>query len=128
MSFKDIKYFQKYVSTSISKYNSNPQAFLESDIRSIFSRAYYTIFLHCRDELGLEYDTQLSIHAEVKKQIQNERIQKLFHSYHEKRKKMDYNNVSIDMGNIGKLTSELKAIERDMNYILNLNKDQLYRT
>ena len=80
MSFKDIKYFQKYVSTSISKYNSNPQAFLESDIRSIFSRAYYTIFLHCRDELGLEYDTQLSIHAEVKKQIQNERIQKLFHS------------------------------------------------
>ena len=41
---------------------------------------------------------------------------------------MDYNNVSIDMGNIGKLTSELKAIERDMNYILNLNKDQLYRT
>ena len=128
MSFKDIKYFQKYVSTSISKYNSNPQAFLESDIRSIFSRAYYTIFLHCRDELGLEYDTQLSIHAEVKKQIQNERIQKLFHSYHEKRKKMDHNNVSIDMSNIGKLTSELKAIERDMNYILNLNKDQLYRT
>ena len=45
-----------------------------------------------------------------------------------KEKKMDYNNVSIDMGNIGKLTSELKAIERDMNYILNLNKDQLYRT
>ena len=41
---------------------------------------------------------------------------------------MDYNNVSIDMSNIGKLTSELKAIERDMNYILNLNKDQLYRT
>ena len=41
MSFKDIKYFQKYVSTSISKYNSNPQAFLESDIRSIFSRLTY---------------------------------------------------------------------------------------
>ena len=127
MSFKDIKYFQNLVISDINNYQRNPKEFCEGRIRTIFSRAYYTIFLHCRDELGLEYNTELSVHSTVKKNILNSDINKIFHEHHETRRKMDYNNVSLELNNTGKLVRELISIRRDMNRILSLSKNDLIK-
>lgn len=113
MSFKDIKYFQNQVVSDVLKYKVNPADFCEARIRSIFSRAYYTIFLHCRDVLGLEYNKELSVHKTVKNNITNSDINKLFHEHHETRKKMDYNNINLDLSNTGKLLSDLNSIRRE---------------
>ena len=125
MSFKDIKYFKNQVESDISKYKVKPTDFCEARIRSIFSRAYYTIFLHCRDVLDLEYNNELSIHRTVKDKITNSTINKLFHEHHQTRKKMDYNNINLDLSNTGKLLRDLNSIKRDMNLILSLTKEDL---
>ncbi|WP_066403108.1 hypothetical protein [Aliarcobacter cryaerophilus] len=127
MAFKDIKYFQELVISDIEEYKKNPTKFSEGRIRSIFSRAYYTIFLHCRDELNLEYNTELSVHHTVKKEILNSEINKIFHTHHQTRKEMDYNNINLDLKNTGKLLSELCSIKRDMNRILLLSKNDLLK-
>lgn len=125
MSFKDIKYFRDYVESRIIQYRSNPKNFTEADIRSIFSRAYYTILLHCRDVLNLTNIVDESIHWHVRNSINNQHIKKDVQSYCSIRNKMDYNNVSLDLKNTGKILADLNSIKRDMNYILSLNKDEL---
>lgn len=127
MSFKDNKYFKDLVISEITQYKLNPTSFTEAKIRSIFSRAYYTIFLHCRDELELEYNDELSIHQTVKSNIKNLEINQLFHEHHKTRKKMDYNNLSIDLTSTGKLVKDLDSIRRDMNRILSLKKEDLIK-
>lgn len=128
MSFKDINYFQNFVNSEVIAYRTNPKSFCEGKIRSIFSRAYYTIFLHCRDELGLEYnEEEASVHKAVKENIKNTEINKIFHEHNKTRRKMDYNNINIDLTATGRIFSDLNCIKRDMNRILGLKKDDLIK-
>lgn len=119
MSFKNSKYFKTYVEKRIAEFMSCSSDFTQADIRSIYSRAYYTILLHCRDELCLNI-TDKSIHSEIRNHIKSEYARKIIIKFCDYRNKADYINRDFTSNN-----AELNSIKRNMNYILSLDSKKL---
>ena len=76
MSFERIPYYKPLVDILINEYYNNQSSFSEEKIRDIYSRAYYTIFLYCRDVLKVENNDYLSSHKNVINSVTNKYTKK----------------------------------------------------
>lgn len=120
MSFANSLYYKPLVDILIDEYFNNQSNFTEEKIRDIYSRAYYTIFLYCRDTLKIENNDYISSHKNVILSIPNKYTKKVLRRLQQLRVDADYKNDAFS-----KNYREVIAIQRDMNKILSFSKKQL---
>lgn len=122
MSFKSVPYYKPIVDNMIEEYKKNQFSYPQEKIRNIVSRAYYTIFLHCRNELNLQSDESLSVHQNVISALNNSYSKKLLIKSLHDRKKADYHNADFSFN----LALAL-SLQRNMNTILSYSKKDLLK-
>lgn len=93
MAFYD-NYYQEIIDKWIDDFSKEPTN--EYLLRNILSRAYYTMFLHCRKihEIDLKsqgFKTVDESHMNVINMITNQGIQTLVYKYKKFRERSDYN-------------------------------------
>ncbi len=118
MSLSSIPYFKPFISSLELKYNNN-NSLSEEEIRNLFSRAYYTIFLYCRDTLFIEPSLNDS-HDNIIKAIPNIFTKNTLIRLKKFRKEADYEEPSF-MSN----RSNILSLFRNVDTILSFSKEQL---
>ena len=119
MSFSNIPYFKPFVLSLESKYQSNNNSLSEEELRNLFSRAYYTLFLYCRDTLSI--DPQLNdSHDSIIKEIPNIFTRNTLRKLKKIRKNADYDENTFISNH-----SQILSLFRDIKKILSFTKEQL---
>jgi uncharacterized protein (UPF0332 family) len=119
MSFSNIRYYKHFIDLLELKYKDNRNSLSEGEIRNLFSRGYYTIFLRCRDTLSINV-TINSSHDNIIKAIPNRFTKNTLTKLKKFRKEADYEEPDFLSNN-----SEILSLFRNINLILSFSKEQL---
>jgi len=119
MSFSSIPYFKPFITSLELKYQSNNNFLSEEELRNLFSRAYYTLFLYCRDTLSIIPQLNDS-HDNIIKEIPNIFAKNTLRKLKKFRKDADYEENTFVSNH-----SKILSLFRDIKTILSFNKEQL---
>ena len=119
MSFSSIPYFKPFVTSLELKYQSNNNFLSEEELRNLFSRAYYTLFLYCRDTLSINPQLNDS-HDNIIKEIPNIFARNTLRKLKKIRKDADYEENTFVSNH-----SKILSLFRDIKTILSFTKEQL---
>lgn len=119
MSFSNIPYYKPFIQQLNEKYDAGSGVLTEEELRNLFSRAYYTILLHCRDTLDIT-TTLYSSHDTIIKSIPNVYTKRALQNLKKSRKQADYDEEDF-LSNHSKIMSLFTQVDQ----ILSFSKDQL---
>jgi len=117
MSFSSIPYFEPFITSLELKYQNTSLS--EEELRNLFSRAYYTLFLYCRDTLSITpqvYDSHDNIINKIPNTFAKNTLRKLKNI----RKKADYEEDTFTSNH-----AIILSLFRNVKTILSFTKEQL---
>jgi len=119
MSFSNIKYYQSFVTNLKTMYNNGLGSLDEEELRNLFSRGYYSIYLHARDTLNIDPELYNS-HESVIRQIPNQHTKRTLQKFKKLRKNADYDEPDFIQPH-----SQITNLFSVVDQILNFTKEQL---